>query len=226
MSSLQPTTVINEYMTFIDHPSVTIEMAHEYALVLEEEYQASEDDFLANALPLVMKGNDKALIPINSSYQLECRLREIISISDEFTSFYREDLTKALFKQAMSGLSERLQYARNGFTVFTNPEFQMATHYLSVVNEDYLRRILNMDRNTFFDPENRVEVIEKIRLVLAGVIWTQTNVGKHHHYAAANDADRIAREAINKRIGLKDLKRSNLCSEIQLPSQESEHARG
>lgn len=204
------------YMTFVDHPLVTIEMAREYVNVLDECHQPFEEEFLEAKLPFVLEGNKDSLIPIRNTTELENRLLEIISICDEFNALYREPFVKALYKQAMVKLSDRLQYVREGYTIQANYEYQMAMQYLSVVSQEYLTRALNMEPQAFFNLANREEVIERIRVLIAGVIWTQTNVGRHHHEIATNEAAKSATASLQQRLG--DCVRfSNLCSEITLP---------
>lgn len=188
----------NEYMTFIDHPLVTIEMAREYVKVLQEEYQPFESEFLEAKLPGVIEGNKDSIQQINNLTQLEFRLREIVSISNEFSMFYREPLVKALYKKAMEQLSERVQYVREGYTIDSNREFRMAMEFLGVVSEPFLTHILNMDAKRLFSPDNRAEVIEKIRLFTAGVIWTQSNIGSNVHDVATTQANKAASVMLEK----------------------------
>ncbi|ENV5902028.1 hypothetical protein ACXHQ0_14945 [Vibrio antiquarius] len=188
----------NEYMTFVDHPLVTIEMAREYVKVLQEEYQPFESEFLEAKLPGVIEGNKDSIQQINNLTQLEFRLREIVSISNEFSMFYREPLVKALYKKAMEQLSERVQYVREGYTIDSNREFRMAMEFLGVVSEPFLTHILNMDAQRLFSLDNRTEVIEKIRLFTAGVIWTQSNIGSNVHDVAATQANKAASVTLEK----------------------------
>ncbi|MDW1582254.1 MULTISPECIES: hypothetical protein [unclassified Vibrio] len=188
----------NEYMTFVDHPLVTIEMAREYVKVLQEEYQPFESEFLEAKLPGVIEGNKDSIQQINNLTQLEFRLREIVSISNEFNMFYREPLVKALYKKAMEQLSERVQYVREGYTIDSNREFRMAMEFLGVVSEPFLTHILNMDAQRLFSLDNRTEVIEKIRLFTAGVIWTQSNIGSNVHDVAATQANKAASVTLEK----------------------------
>ncbi|KOY41447.1 hypothetical protein [Vibrio parahaemolyticus] len=188
----------HEYMTFVDHPLVTIEMAREYVKVLQEEYQPFESEFLEAKLPGVIEGNKDSIQQINNLTQLEFRLREIVSLSNEFSMFYREPLVKALYKQAMEQLSERVQYVREGYTIDSNREFRMAMEFLGVVSEPFLTHILNMDAKRLFSPDNRAEVIEKIRLFTAGVIWTQSNIGSNVHDVAATQANKAASVTLEK----------------------------
>lgn len=188
----------NECMTFIDHPLVTIDMAREYVKVLEEEYQPFEIEFLEDKLPEVIEGNKNSIQQINNLSQLEFRLREIVSLSNEFSMFYREPLVKALYKKAMEQLSERVQYVREGYTIDSNREFRMAMEFLGVVSESFLTHILNMDAKRLFSPDNRAEVIEKIRLFTAGVIWTQSNIGSNVHDVATTQANKAASVTLEK----------------------------
>lgn len=188
----------HEYMTFVDHPLVTIEMAREYVKVLQEEYQPFESEFLEAKLPGVIEGNKDSIQQINNLTQLEFRLREIVSLSNEFSMFYREPLVKALYKQAMQQLSERVQYVREGYTIDSNREFRMAMEFLGVVSEPFLTHILNMDAQRLFSLDNRTEVIEKIRLFTAGVIWTQSNIGSNVHDVAATQANKAASVTLEK----------------------------
>lgn len=188
----------NECMTFVDHPLVTIEMAREYVKVLQEEYQPFESEFLEAKLPGVIEGNKDSIQQINNLTQLEFRLREIVSISNEFSMFYREPLVKALYKKAMEQLSERVQYVREGYTIDSNREFRMAMEFLGVVSEPFLTHILNMDAQRLFSLDNRTEVIEKIRLFTAGVIWTQSNIGSNVHDVAATQANKAASVTLEK----------------------------
>ncbi|AKO78243.1 hypothetical protein EN12_24450 [Vibrio cholerae] len=190
----------NEYMTFIDHPLVTIEMAREYVKVLKEEYQPFEIEFLEAKLPGVIEGNKDSIQQINNLTQLEFRLREIVSISNEFSMYYREPLVKALYKKAMEQLSERVQYVREGYTIESNREFRMAMEFLGIVSESFLKHILNMDEMRVFNPDNRTEVIEKIRLFTAGVIWTQSNIGSNVHDIAATQANKAASVTLEKNM--------------------------
>ncbi|EGQ8962243.1 hypothetical protein GJM95_25625 [Vibrio parahaemolyticus] len=112
--------------------------------------------------------------------------------------FYREPLVKALYKQAMQKLSERLQYVREGYTIDSNREFRMAMEFLGVVSEPFLTHILNMDAQRLFSLDNRTEVIEKIRLFTAGVIWTQSNIGSNVHDVAATQANKAASVTLEK----------------------------
>lgn len=190
----------NEYMTFIDHPLVTIEMAREYVKVLKEEYQPFEIEFLEAKLPGVIEGNKDSIQQINNLTQLEFRLREIVSLSNEFSMYYREPLVKALYKKAMEQLSERVQYVREGYTIESNREFRMAMEFLGIVSESFLKHILNMDEMRVFNPDNRTEVIEKIRLFTAGVIWTQSNIGSNVHDIAATQANKAASVTLEKNM--------------------------
>lgn len=216
MSVTQASTDTLRYMTFVDHPLVTIEMAREYVNVLDECHQPFEEEFLEAKLPFVLEGNKDSLIPIRNTTELENRLLEIISICDEFNALYREPFVKAIYKQAMVKLSDRLQYVREGYTIQANYEYQMAMQYLSVVSHEYLTRVLNMEPQALFNPANQEEVVEKIRVLIAGVIWTQTNVGRHHHETATNEAAKSATASLQERVGA-HLKFSNPCSEITLP---------
>ncbi|KAA1254751.1 hypothetical protein F0M16_10820 [Vibrio cholerae] len=190
----------NEYMTFIDHPLVTIEMAREYVKVLKEEYQPFEIEFLEAKLPGVIEGNKDSIQQINNLTQLEFRLREIVSLSNEFSMYYREPLVKALYKKALEQLSERVQYVREGYTIESNREFRMAMEFLGIVSESFLKHILNMDEMRVFNPDNRTEVIEKIRLFTAGVIWTQSNIGSNVHDIAATQANKAASVTLEKNM--------------------------
>ncbi|MBC5852121.1 hypothetical protein [Vibrio metschnikovii] len=190
----------NEYMTFIDHPLVTIEMAREYVKVLKEEYQPFEIEFLEAKLPGVIEGNKDSIQQINNLTQLEFRLREIVSLSNEFSMYYREPIVKALYKKAMEQLSERVQYVREGYTIESNREFRMAMEFLGIVSEPFLKHILNMDEMRMFNPDNRTEVIEKIRLFTAGVIWTQSNIGSNIHDIAATQANKAASVTLEKNM--------------------------
>ncbi|OXX47423.1 hypothetical protein B9J93_06805 [Vibrio sp. V17_P4S1T151] len=199
MNKVDETSANNdEYMTFIDHPLVTIEMAREYVKVLEKEYQPFESEFLEAKLPGVIEGNKDSIQQINNLTQLEFRLREIVSLSTEFSMFYREPLVKALYKQAMEQLSERVQYVREGYTIDSNREFRMAMEFLGVVSESFLTHILNMDVKRLFSPDNRAEVVEKICLFTAGVIWTQSNIGSNVHDVATTQANKAASVTLEK----------------------------
>lgn len=176
-------------------------MAREYSKVIEEDYEPFEEEFLQKELAKVKESNKDSILQINWEHELEFRLKEIISISDEFDAIYREPMAIALYKQALNLLPDRVEYVSPTYNnLDANREFQMALELLKLVSVDFLTYHLRIEPSSLFDSNNRSEIIEKIRLLISGMIWTQSNVGKVTYDNANNKAQASVDAIIQKRM--------------------------
>lgn len=176
----------NNVITYLDDPRITIEVAR----LIKDDEKIAEQYFNEN-----LKDNTDILFPVRNPVELLQRVEEILILWHEAEWFNRTNLINLLIKMSMP---DSIKYEFNG-KENANPELLFA---LQIIGRD------NKFRNLHKLITNHIDVFEdemghedgfytarkEIRLFLAGVIWTQTNVGRSYHSEVIEEY-----EAINKR---------------------------
>lgn len=169
------------YITYIDDPRITIEVAR----IIQSDEDYAEEYFNKN----FKDPSDDILFPVKDHYALLRRCEQILILWNETDWFSQKNFINLIMRLSMP--KGRISYVFDG-NENSNPELLMALELIGYNRpysslEDLLKIHIDFYKEGLFTPENGFyEAIQKTKLFLAGIIWTQTHVGLSYVDKVAN----------------------------------------
>lgn len=211
------TQSLPNYVSLIDDPRVTLEMADKYIPVQLEYWDEGEEEFLVNMLADInnIEVDEKILFPITGTQQLATRLIELASwhYGREYNFYSPYHVVSVAFKLASKKFEQRIGFSDPSSGDYGNRELQLFSHtYKNLVVDgsasvQYFEQAIGLEE-TDFDFENGSPLlVAKFQGFVAGLIWTATNNGRNTHKDAMNESSDIHNAiSMDKQKGL-NLKR-------------------
>ncbi len=211
------TQSLPSYVSLLDDPRVTLEMADKYIPVQLEYWDEGEEEFLVNMLADINKVEveETILFPISGTQQLATRLIELASwhYGKEYNFYSPYHVIKVAFKLASKKFEQRIGFSDNSSGDYGNPELQLFSHtYQDLVVDgsasvQYFQHAIGLEDNDFDFENGSPILVAKFQGFVAGLIWTATNNGSNTHKNAMNESSDIhSAISMNKQKGL-NLKR-------------------
>lgn len=188
------------YITYLDDPRITIDVAREIGV--DDDFEFAKAYFEKN----LANPSDDILFPVKDEYELRSRCEQILILWNENEWFTHKNYVNLILKMAMP--QSRISYVYDG-KENRNPELLMAKEILGFNNkfmsiEDLAEQHINY--KDLYSPEDGFyDAIEKTKLFVAGIIWTQTNVGSSYHENVLKESNKIGNR--NTEHYLKNLKK-------------------
>lgn len=173
------------YISEIDCPVVTIEMAQGYASAMED---GTTRDFLASAILDVDKYNrtearkhryESRYIPVIADKgQLQARLEEICALFCITKSYNMHSLYVALLKISMP-------QRRIADSVSWNPERRIAIEFISHFSDssisDQYMALMDFTEDDLIEEDGYKDLRAKMGMFIKGYIWSASHVGNSIH---------------------------------------------
>ena len=192
-----------QYITFLDDPRVTIDIAKE---ILDNDEKA-EIYFEEN-----LKDHSGIKFPIQDHYKLLRRCEEILIIFNELEEFSFRNLINILVK--MSFEKGRIAYLYPDMGSYGNPELLIAIEVTKLFdgnNSEFFEKMVNYNYEVDFTPENcYYDLLQKVKIATSGIIWTQSNVGQSTTELVNNKNKAIIENVKNRKLKSKEVKEKNL----------------
>lgn len=194
-------STFQNYVSFIDDPRITMDMAIEFENILKEDWEEAEHDFL-NSILANLKDDNSVLFPIKTIEQLESRLLELQSWLKGKEAYYnsKKRILSVAFKVASKQLENRFAWTCDNYGDYGNPELQLLLEtYKNLLGRhsqfayDYFERALSLEESDFdnvIDPEYKILTI-KMKSFISGLIWTATNNGRCTYNTAKDKSNNI-----------------------------------
>lgn len=205
-ATIRSTKNLPTYISYIDDPRVTLEMAERFIPIQNDCWEEGEHEFLLNLLKEVHADTEtEVLFPINNTQELRERLIEILSwhYGEDYEYFAFRNLLKVAYKVASKNLEHRIAYSDDSCGDYGNRELQL---FLSTYRDilvsgsspvEYFKQglsIENEDLNFTKDENAHKVLLSKMQGYLTGLLWTASNIGYNLHKKAIANADLICND--------------------------------
>ena len=200
----------DNYITYLDDPRITLDVARIIQSYEEMEDHDSIDKYFKDNLSMT---NDDILCPLKTTADLRKRCEQVLLVFNEQEWFSRKNYINLIMKMAMPQSRISYDYNQGDKSLEnTNTELLMAKEIVGLNNqysnfEELIEQFIDFDQisfeNGFFDH------IEKSKIFLGGIIWTQTNIGRGTTDKIEKSIDRIQKENNKKRIAKLNVKKGN-----------------
>lgn len=190
------------YISLIDDPRITIDVAYEFKDVIEaggvfenEDYYLFDEYFEQ----YLKESSANILFPVKSSFEFAKRCLEILCLfeGENFGMFSYDFFLKGLMKANTYRLEKRINYTDCTGGLIGYPEFQMYLNtFDTIFNSGYAMQFI---KDSFeivsLDAENGYADLEdKLVFFMKGAVWTHSNVGCSAHIIAIQKVRSIQNE--------------------------------
>lgn len=195
--------VLSQYISYLDDPRVTIEVARE----IGEDYEKAETYFAEH-----FQNHDGIMFPVLSVNMFYARCQEILTLFGELEWFNTTSAFKALTK--MSFEKSRIRYVSDDIGNYGNPELIVAIETMELFfrnGADAFEQFVQYNHEEDWTPEDGFyNLYKKVKLLTRGFIFSQCNVGQGMNDSVQSKNKEIRENIRNKKLKAKELKEKNL----------------
>lgn len=195
--------ILNQYISYLDDPRVTIEVARE----IGDDYEKAELYFKKH-----LKNHDGIMFPVSNATSFHSRCLEILTLFNELEWFSTKSAFKALTK--MSFEKSRIRYVYEGFGNYGNPELLAAIETMELFfrgNLDTFENFIQYNHEEDWTPEDGFyNLYKKIKILTRGFVFSQCNCGQSMNETIQDKHKRIKENLENKKLKADELKEKNL----------------